>query len=172
MIDINSVTYEQLNNVITDLGQPEFRTKQIFTWLHKNGVSSFDEMTNISKSLREKLSENFYISTCQIEDKYISKIDGTVKYLFKLSDGEYIESVIMKYKYGYTICVSSQVGCKMGCTFCASTLAGFKRNRLSDGNRDHGRQSGADSGTSDPGHFVYRTISSRNDWYRSFPASS
>ena len=74
MIDINSVTYEQLNNVITDLGQSEFRTKQIFTWLHKNGVSSFDEMTNISKSLREKLSENFYISTCQIEDKYISKL--------------------------------------------------------------------------------------------------
>ena len=117
--------------MITDLGQPEFRTKQIFTWLHKNGVSSFDEMTNISKSLREKLSENFYISTCQIEDKYISKIDGTVKYLFKLSDGEYMESVIMKYKYGYTICVSSQVGCKMGCTFCASTLAGFKRNLTS-----------------------------------------
>ena len=88
MIDINSVTYEQLNNVITDLGQPEFRTKQIFTWLHKNGVSSFDEMTNISKSLREKLSDNFYISTCQIEDKYISKIDGSRDAHFLESNGE------------------------------------------------------------------------------------
>lgn len=131
MTDINSLTYEQLNNVISKLGQPKFRAKQIFTWLHKNGVTSFDEMTNVSKSLREKLSENYYISTCEIEDKYVSKIDDTVKYLFKLNDGEYIESVIMKYKYGYTICVSSQVGCKMGCTFCASTLAGFKRNLTS-----------------------------------------
>lgn len=131
MTDINSLTYEQLNNVISKLGQPKFRAKQIFTWLHKNGVTSFDEMTNVSKALREKLCENYYISTCEIEDKYISKIDDTVKYLFKLNDGEYIESVIMKYKYGYTICVSSQVGCKMGCTFCASTLAGFKRNLTS-----------------------------------------
>lgn len=131
MTDINSLTYEQLNNVISKLGQPKFRAKQIFTWLHKNGVTSFDEMTNVSKALREKLYENYYISTCEIEDKYVSKIDDTVKYLFKLNDGEYIESVIMKYKYGYTICVSSQVGCKMGCTFCASTLAGFKRNLTS-----------------------------------------
>ena len=131
MTDINSLTYEQLNNVISKLGQPKFRAKQIFTWLHKNGVTSFDEMTNVSNALREKLSENYYISTCEIEDKYVSKIDDTVKYLFKLNDGEYIESVIMKYKYGYTICVSSQVGCKMGCTFCASTLAGFKRNMTS-----------------------------------------
>ena len=131
MTDINSLTYEQLNNVISKLGQPKFRAKQIFTWLHKNGVTSFDEMTNVSKALREKLCENYYISTCEIEDKYVSKIDDTVKYLFKLNDGEYIESVIMKYKYGYTICVSSQVVFKMGCTFCASTLAGFKRNLTS-----------------------------------------
>jgi len=78
--------------------------------------------------LRNKLSEEFYISSCEIENKYVSAIDGTVKYLFRLSDGEFLETVIMKYKYGYTICVSSQVGCKMGCRFCASTLAGFKRN--------------------------------------------
>ncbi len=126
--DINSLTYEQLNKAIDEMLQPKFRAKQIYTWLHKYGVTSFDEMTNISKQLRDELSNNFFISTCQIEDKYTSKIDDTVKYLFKLYDGEYIESVIMKYKYGYTICVSSQVGCKMGCTFCASTLAGFKRN--------------------------------------------
>ena len=126
--DINSLTYEKLNSVIEELGQPTFRAKQIYTWLHKYGVSSFDEMTNISKQLREILADNYFISTCEIEDKYTSKIDDTVKYLFRLYDGEYVESVIMKYKYGYTICVSSQVGCKMGCTFCASTLAGFKRN--------------------------------------------
>ena len=126
--DINSLTYEKLNSVIEKLGQPTFRAKQIYTWLHKYGVSSFDEMTNISKQLREILADKYFISTCEIEDKYASKIDDTVKYLFRLYDGEYVESVIMKYKYGYTICVSSQVGCKMGCTFCASTLAGFKRN--------------------------------------------
>lgn len=126
--DINSLTYEKLNSVIEELGQPTFRAKQIYAWLHKYGVSSFDEMTNISKQLREILADSYFISTCEIEDKYASKIDDTVKYLFRLYDGEYVESVIMKYKYGYTICVSSQVGCKMGCTFCASTLAGFKRN--------------------------------------------
>lgn len=126
--DIKALDYNELNNEIIAFGLPKFRTKQIFEWLHKYGVSNFDEMTNISKELRAKLSELFYISSCEIEQKYVSKIDETVKYLFKLCDGEYVESVIMKYKYGYTICVSSQVGCKMGCTFCASTLAGFKRN--------------------------------------------
>lgn len=85
-------------------------------------------MSNVSKDLRNRLSEDFYISACEIENKYVSSIDGTVKYLFRLCDGEFLETVIMKYKYGYTICVSSQVGCKMGCKFCASTLAGFKRN--------------------------------------------
>lgn len=127
-IDIKALTFEQLNNEVIELGLPTFRSKQIFKWLHKIGVTSFDEMTDIGKDLRARLSDKFYISSCHIEDKYVSKIDDTVKYLFRLNDGEYIESVIMKYKYGYTICVSSQVGCKMSCTFCASTLAGFKRN--------------------------------------------
>lgn len=127
-IDIKALTFEELNNEISALSLPKFRSKQIFKWLHQQGVSSFDEMTDLSKDLREKLSNKFFISNCEIEDKYVSKHDGTVKYLYKLYDGEFIESVIMKYKYGYTICVSSQVGCKMGCTFCASTLAGFKRN--------------------------------------------
>lgn len=125
--DIKSLSYAELNSEIVTLGLPRFRSKQIFEWLHKYGVSSFDEMTNISKDLRKKLADIYFISDCEIEQKYVSKIDETVKYLFKLYDGEYVESVIMKYKYGYTICVSSQVGCKMGCTFCASTLAGFKR---------------------------------------------
>lgn len=126
--DIKSLSYAELNSEIVTLGLPRFRSKQIFEWLHKYGVSSFEEMTNISKDLRKKLADIYFISDCEIEQKYVSKIDETVKYLFKLYDGEYVESVIMKYKYGYTICVSSQVGCKMGCTFCASALAGFKRN--------------------------------------------
>lgn len=128
MTDIKALTLEQLNNLMTEMKQPKFRAKQIFKWLHSDGVKSFDKMTNISKELRLKLAEEYFISDCEIEDKYVSSIDGTVKYLFRLYDGEYVESVVMKYKYGSTICVSSQVGCKMGCTFCASTLAGFKRN--------------------------------------------
>lgn len=128
MTDIKALTFEQLNSLLAEMNQPKFRAKQIFKWLHSDGVKSFEQMTNISKELRLRLAENCFISACEIEDKYVSSIDGTVKYLFRLYDGEYVESVVMKYKYGSTICVSSQVGCKMGCTFCASTLAGFKRN--------------------------------------------
>ena len=130
MTDIKSLTFDELNNEILSIGLPKFRTGQIYSWLHEKGVNSFDEMTNLSKDLREKLNQNYFIPSVEIEDKYVSKIDSTVKYLFRLYDGEYVEAVIMKYKYGYTICISSQVGCKMGCKFCASTLAGFKRNLL------------------------------------------
>lgn len=130
MTDIKSLTFDELNSEITSIGLPKFRTGQIYSWLHEKGVDSFDEMSNLSKDLRQKLSEKYFIPSVKIEDKYVSKIDDTVKYLFKLYDGEYVEAVIMKYKYGYTICISSQVGCKMGCKFCASTLAGFKRNLL------------------------------------------
>lgn len=126
--DIKSLPLDSIFNIVKDMGQPSFRAKQIFTWLHKFGVDSFDEMSNLPKAMREKLAEDYYVSSCKIEKKLVSKKDGTVKYLFSLCDGEYVESVIMKYKYGYTICVSSQVGCKMGCRFCASTLAGFVRN--------------------------------------------
>ncbi len=126
--DIKSLPLDSILNAVKNMGQPSFRAKQIFTWLHKFGVESFDEMTNLPKIMREKLAEDYYVSSCKIEKKLVSKKDGTVKYLFSLCDGEYVESVIMKYKYGYTICVSSQVGCKMGCRFCASTLAGFVRN--------------------------------------------
>lgn len=126
--DIKSLNNEELAEWVRENSLPAFRAKQIFSWLHKSGVSDFSEMSNVSKELRNKLSEEFYISSCEIENKYVSAIDGTVKYLFRLLDGEFLETVIMKYKYGYTICVSSQVGCKMGCRFCASTLAGFKRN--------------------------------------------
>lgn len=130
MTDIKSLTYDELLLEIQNIGLPKFRASQIYKWLHCDGVSSFEEMTNLSKDLRASLSKQFFIPSCAIEDKYVSQLDDTVKYLFRLHDGEYVESVIMKYKYGYTICVSSQVGCKMGCNFCASTLAGFKRNLL------------------------------------------
>lgn len=126
--DIKSMNYGEIEEEILSLGEAKFRAKQIYSWLQKNQVEDFDEMTNISKNMREKLKDNYEIYTCTIEKKLVSVYDDTVKYLFKLHDGEYIESVVMKYKYGYTICVSSQVGCKMGCTFCASTIAGFVRN--------------------------------------------
>lgn len=126
--DIKSLSLKEVENLILTMNLQKFRAKQIYEWLHKSGVFSFDDMTNLSKDLRIILDEKCFIPSCEIEQKFVSEIDGTVKYLFKLFDGEYIESVVMKYKYGYTICVSSQVGCKMGCKFCASTLAGFKRN--------------------------------------------
>lgn len=126
--DIRSMSLEQIEDEIVNLGEPKFKAKQIYSWLHQHQVSSVDEMTNVSKKLREILKDNYEFSTCSIEKKLVSVYDNTVKYLFELNDGEYIESVVMEYKYGYTICVSSQVGCKMGCKFCASTIAGFVRN--------------------------------------------
>lgn len=128
--DIKSLTYPALCQRLGDLGLKRFRADQVYAWLHKVGVQDFEEMTNLSKDLRSKLDEQFTIPACRIEEKYVSAVDDTVKYLFRLNDGEYVESVVMHYNYGYTICVSSQVGCKMGCTFCASTLAGFQRNLL------------------------------------------
>lgn len=125
--DIRSLSYDELSKEILDLGFPKFRINQIFSWVHEKCVSSFDEMTNISKDMRAKLAEHFEFNNCQINTKLVSRIDDTVKYLFQFSDGEYVESVVMKYKYGYSICISTQVGCKMGCTFCASAIGGFVR---------------------------------------------
>ncbi len=125
--DIRSLSYDDLSKEILALGFPKFRVDQIFSWVHEKCVSSFDEMTNISKDMRTKLSESFALNNCQINTKLVSKIDDTVKYLFQFPDGEYVESVVMKYKYGYSICISTQVGCKMGCTFCASAIGGFVR---------------------------------------------
>ena len=121
------MTEQELKEYITNLGEPSFRASQIFKWLH-SGIHSFDEMTNIPLKLRSKLDENCYIACAKIERKFVSKIDGTVKYVFSLYDGEYIESVLMKYEHGYTICISTQVGCRMGCAFCASGLFGLTRN--------------------------------------------
>lgn len=125
--DIRAMTIEEIGAEIADMGFPAFRAKQIYSWVQEKCVSSFDEMTDIPLKLRTALSERFTFFTCKINTKLVSKIDGTVKYLFELHDGEYVESVVMKYKYGYSICVSSQVGCKMGCTFCASAIGGFVR---------------------------------------------
>ena len=126
--DILSMTMAELSEEIAALGQPKYRVGQIYRWLHKVGAKDFSEMTDLPLSLREMLDDNFVIFSCDIEKKLISEYDSTVKYLFSLFDGERIETVVMKYKYGYTVCVSSQVGCRMGCRFCASTLSGVERN--------------------------------------------
>ncbi len=126
--DILSFTLSELAEVLNAFSLPKYRAAQVYRWLHKEGVSSFAEMTDISLAHRELLNDNFVIFTCVIEKKLISEYDSTVKYLFRLNDGEFVETVVMKYKYGYSVCVSSQVGCRMGCKFCASTLSGVVRN--------------------------------------------
>ncbi len=130
MTDLLSLSLSELENLMLELGEKRFVASQLFGWLHHQRVTDLDEMTNLSKQLRVKLKNNYDISSCTIAKKLVSVYDNTVKYLFTLPDGEQIESVVMQYKYGHTICVSSQVGCKMGCTFCASGIAGFVRNLL------------------------------------------
>lgn len=127
MIDLKDFEFDELSEYLNELGEPKFRAKQIFSWLHK-GVEDYDDMTNISKATREKLRKNTYVSTLKIREKYVSKLDGTVKYLFELPDKNCIESVVMRYHHGLTICISSQVGCRMGCRFCASTIGGLYRS--------------------------------------------
>lgn len=126
--DIKSFNLSELKDDILAIGEQKFRAEQIYQWLHEKKVTSFDEMTNLSVSTREKLEENYYITTLKIVNKLSSKIDETKKYLFELYDGNCVETVLMKYNYAWSLCISTQVGCKMGCTFCASTLAGFVRN--------------------------------------------
>lgn len=126
--NIRSMTLEEIAKDFEELKFPKFRAKQVYSWVQEKCVESFDEMTNLSKDMREQLAENYSFYNCKINTKLVSKIDDTVKYLFELHDGEFVESVVMKYKYGYSICISTQVGCKMGCTFCASAIGGFVRN--------------------------------------------
>lgn len=128
--DIKSLTLEELNNEITAMGIPSFRAKQIYQWLHQKMAESFNEMTNLSKELREKLEEQYRIPCAKQVNLLVSAADGTKKYLFALEDGRIIESVWMKYRHGNSVCISSQVGCRMGCRFCASTLDGLERNLL------------------------------------------
>ena len=125
--DIKSLNLSELENLIAGMGEPRFRASQIFKWL-QSGVESFDEMTDISLKLRERLKENCYIASLKILRRLVSKIDGTVKYLYELYDGETIESVLMKYEHGYSLCISTQVGCRMGCSFCATGLGGLIRD--------------------------------------------
>lgn len=127
LTDIKSLNLTELENLITEMGEPKFRALQIFKWL-QSGVESFDEMTDISKKLRERLANECYIASLKIVRKLKSEIDGTVKYLYELLDGQTIESVLMKYEHGYSLCVSTQVGCRMGCSFCATGLGGLVRN--------------------------------------------
>lgn len=126
-MDILSMTFEEVSEAFRENSIQKFRAAQVYEWLHKHLVRDYDEMTNLPKDLREKLKEQFPIIGCSVVKKQVAS-DGTVKFLFSVCDDDYIECVVMKYKYGYTICVSSQVGCKMGCAFCASTIGGFKRS--------------------------------------------
>ena len=126
-VDIKSMNMEELVKFIEELGEKKFRAKQIYEWIHIKHVNSFEEMTNISKKFAEQLSEICTLTSLEKADVQISKMDGTRKYLFALEDGNVIESVLMRYKHGNSVCISSQVGCRMGCRFCASTLDGLVR---------------------------------------------
>jgi 23S rRNA (adenine2503-C2)-methyltransferase len=127
MEDIKSMNIEELTGYIEGLGEKAFRARQIYEWIHKRQVRSFGDMTNLSKTLRETLAGSCVLTSLKIEQVQISKVDGTRKYLFLLDDGNVIESVLMRYKHGNSVCISSQVGCRMGCRFCASTLDGLVR---------------------------------------------
>ena len=125
-MNLKNLTQPELANILKELGQPAFRAKQVYTWLHK-GVRSYDEMTNLPKALRDQLSANYPINPPKVARKQESKKDGTIKYLWQLSDGNCVETVLMRYNYGNTVCISTEVGCAMGCAFCASTIGGLVR---------------------------------------------
>lgn len=129
-IDILSLSREELAAELTAMGEKAFRAKQIYEWLHVKKVNDFSQMSNISAQLREQLSEKFCLKSLIIKKRLVSKLDNTVKYLYGLPDGEAVETVLMEYKHGNSLCISTQVGCKMGCRFCASTIAGFVRHLL------------------------------------------
>ena len=129
-IDILSLSREELSAELTAMGEKAFRAKQIYDWLHVKRVTDFSQMSNISAQLQSRLDEKFCIKSLIIKKRLVSAIDNTVKYLYGLPDGESVEAVLMEYKHGNSLCISTQVGCKMGCRFCASTIAGFVRNLL------------------------------------------
>ena len=123
--DIKSLDYEELQQFMASLGEKPFRAKQLYEWMHEKLAADLDEMTNLSKGLRKKLKETTDYTSLEVVERLVSGIDGTEKYLFRLSDGNVIESVLMRYHHGNSVCISSQVGCRMGCRFCASTLGGL-----------------------------------------------
>ena len=145
-IDIKSLNQKELISFMEELGEKAFRAKQIYQWIHEKHVDSFEEMTNISKKLIETLNEKAYLTSLKKEEVQISKLDGTRKYLFLLEDGNVIESVLMRYKHGNSVCISSQVGCRMGCRFCASTLDGLVRGLTAGEMIDQIYQIGKDIG--------------------------
>lgn len=144
--DIRSMDYEQLQQEMAALGEKPFRAKQLYQWMHEKLAGSFEEMTNLPKSFREKLKEQYDYTVLTLEDRLISGIDGTEKYLFGLEDGNVIESVLMRYHHGNSVCISSQVGCRMGCRFCASTLDGLVRGLRPSEMLDQIYQIGTDIG--------------------------
>lgn len=149
--DILSFSLNELEEEMKSIGEKKFRALQIFEWLHKKRAVCFEEMTNLSVELRDTLNSIFYVNRLKIVKRLESSYDNTVKYLYELSDGNHIETVMMDYKHGVSLCVSSQVGCKMGCKFCASAIAGFKRNllpseillQLYESERDSGKKVGS-----------------------------
>ena len=127
-IEILSLTKDELAAEIEKMGEKSYRAKQIYDWLHVKKATDFSQMSNLSAQFRDKLSEKFCIKSLKIKKRLVSKVDNTVKYLYGLPDGEAVESVLMEYHHGNSLCISSQLGCKMGCRFCASTIAGWVRN--------------------------------------------
>ncbi len=150
-IDILSLTFPELSEQFAAMGEKAFRAKQVYDWLHNKKVTDFSEMTNISAQKRAEFSEIFYINSLKIKKRLVSHIDNTVKYLYGLADGEAVETVLMEYKHANSLCISTQVGCRMGCRFCASTIAGWVRNlepsemlgQIYETERDSGRQVGS-----------------------------
>ena len=128
MQDIRSLSYDELKAAIAEMGEPSYRAGQIFEWLHKKTAQDYDRMSNVPSSLKDKLKASFCFSEMTVADCLVSERDGTKKFLFMLDDGNVIESVFMKYEHGYSVCISSQVGCNMGCSFCASTIGGKLRD--------------------------------------------
>lgn len=126
--DIKSMELAELTEAMVQMGQPKFRGKQVYSWLHEKRVESFEEMSDLPAAFRQQLEQSYYINRLSIIRKLTSKIDGTQKYLLRLKDNNCVEAVLMKYKYGNSVCISTQVGCRMGCKFCASTLAGLVRS--------------------------------------------
>ena len=129
-LDIKSLYEEELKEKMISLGEKPFKGKQLYQWLHQKAAGSYEKMTNLSEGLRKKLTEQEPLTHLEVVEVQTSKIDGTQKYLFQLADGNVIESVWMQYKHGNSVCISSQVGCRMGCRFCASTIGGLTRNLL------------------------------------------
>ena len=125
-MNLKSMTLAEVTAALKEMGQPAFRGKQVYTWLHK-GVRSYDEMSNLSKDLRAALAQKYPIAAPEVVRKQESAKDGTIKYLWRLADGNCVETVLMRYNYGNTVCISTEVGCRMGCAFCASTIGGLVR---------------------------------------------